>query len=212
MADRLSLSQVIADVEQLSTMSLDELAENINEGYNNASLTARKLAIDISRIGAMLLVAQMKCREQEIVWCNRSGDCPNISRATAHRYISVYKKLEEQISGVSLMRHGDIIEEEKDEIALQSLPVTNAYVALGILPSPPKANETTATKVSAQERIKAMQIKIEKLNNKIAELEGMLTEEQKAKIKLVAQQTQTTFEDIVREAINNYLEQLKSDT
>jgi len=38
-------------------------------------------------------------------------------------------QLEEQISGVSLMRHGDIIEEETDEIAVQSLPVTNAYAA-----------------------------------------------------------------------------------
>jgi len=56
-----------------------------------------------------------------------------------------------------------------------------------------------------------MRIKIEKLHNRIAELEGMLTEEQKARIKLVAQQTKTTFESIAREAIDSYLEQLESD-
>ena len=216
MAEELSLVQLIVDEQQLNAMSLDELAENINEGYYNASITARKLAIDIARIGAMLSVAQMKCREQEIVWCNRDGEgwlkdnSPDISRTTAYRYIRIYKQLKEQVDGVSLMRNGDIMEEETDEIAIRSLPVTNAYIALGILPAPPKVTEG-ATSISSRDRMKALQLKIEQLHNKIAELEALLTEEQKSVIERIAQQKQSTFENIVREAIDIYLEQFEND-
>ena len=48
----LALIDVIADMESFKALTLDKLAANINECYQSASVTARKLAIDIARMFA----------------------------------------------------------------------------------------------------------------------------------------------------------------
>ena len=60
---------------------------------------------------------------------------------------------------------------------------------------------TNAIEFNRQE----LEAEIERLHNRIAELEGMITLQQKEEIKRIALQKQFTFEQIVREAIDAYL-------
>jgi hypothetical protein len=55
------------------------------------------------------------------------------------------------------------------------------------------------------QRIEELEVETERLCNKITELEAMITEEQKEKIKHTALQKQCTFEQVVRDAIDAYL-------
>jgi len=110
-------------------------------------------------------------------------------------------------------------QEDTDEQAIQSLPITNAYVALltsfcglhktvnhksGILP-PPK--EKDVPKAARSQRAKLLEIEVERLRSRIAEMDRLLTEEQNTAIKRIAELRQLTFEEVVREAIDMYLEQ-----
>lgn len=63
---------------------------------------------------------------------------------------------------------------------------------------------TSALEFNIQQ-IEELEAKTERLCNRIAELEGMITEEQKERIKHTALQKQCTFEQVVREAIDAYL-------
>lgn len=56
-----------------------------------------------------------------------------------------------------------------------------------------------------------LEAEIERLSSRIAELEGMITLQQKEEIKRVALQKQFTFEQVVREALDAYLLQCTKD-
>ena len=69
-------------------------------------------------------------------------------------------------------------QEDTDEQAIQSLPITNAYVALGILPPPKEkdapgfsAPSSRKSPAARSQRTKLLEIEVERLRNRIAEME-----------------------------------------
>ncbi len=97
-----------------------------------------------------------------------------------------------------------IMEKDKDklrELLSQKVAIKNAIMVDEYLKDRYIALLEGALKVNRQE----FETEIECLHNRIAELERMITDEQKERIKRIALQRQVTFEQIVREAIDAYL-------
>ena len=76
--DEYGTSETIAYIERIKDKSLVEIAHDINRCHQAASITARKLAIDCARIGALLLVAKGKCRSENFPWLSCSLGRPSL--------------------------------------------------------------------------------------------------------------------------------------
>jgi len=90
------------------------------------------------------------------------------------------------------------------ELLSQKVAIKNAIMVDEYLKDKYIAVLTSAIEVSIQQ-IEELEAEAERLCNRVTELEGMITGEQKERIKRTALQKQLTFEQVVREAIDAYL-------
>ena len=212
--DEYVTSEAIAYLERIKGRTLVEIAHDINRSHQAASITARKLAIDCARIGALLLVAKEKCRSENFPWWKKDGNgwlqvhCPDISKWTADRYIKVFNRFKDE--GALMHLEDDTVGEED----ILQMSVTQAYITLGIV----KITSQVGVKSSRNQKIFELEQEVQQLRaeNKllkamISEMSGWLTDEQQTQLEQIAQEKQVEFKDILREAIDLYLWRIASD-
>ena len=81
----------IQHADDFADYSLDELAQQINDGHQGIKLKVRRVAVDVAQVGAWLTAAKAKCQHGEwLPWL--ADNCPEITIRTVQRYISLYDK------------------------------------------------------------------------------------------------------------------------
>ena len=104
----------IQHADDFADYSLDDLAQQINDGHQGIKLKVRRVAVDVAQVGAWLTAAKAKCQHGEwLPWL--ADNCPEITIRTVQRYISLYDKA---ASNTTLMSH---------------LTPTQAYKELGVV-------------------------------------------------------------------------------
>ena len=104
----------IQHADDFADYSLDDLAQQINDGHQGLQVATRRLAVHVAQVGAWLTAAKAKCQHGEwLPWL--ADNCPEITRRTATRYMQLYERA---ASNGTLMSH---------------LTPTQAYKALGVV-------------------------------------------------------------------------------
>jgi N6-adenosine-specific RNA methylase IME4 len=104
----------IQHADDFACFSLDDLAQQINDGHQAIRFSVRRLAVHVAQVGAWLTAAKAKCQHGEwLPWL--ADNCPEITRMTANNYMRLYDKA---VSNVNFILH---------------LTPTQAYKALGVV-------------------------------------------------------------------------------
>jgi len=70
--------------------SLDDLAQQINNGHQVVQMATRRLAVHVAQVGAWLTAARAKCEHgQWYQWLD--DNCPQMNKATIENYRSLYE-------------------------------------------------------------------------------------------------------------------------
>ena len=110
----------IQHADDFADYSLDDLAQQINDGHQGLQVAIRRLAGHVAQVGAWLTAAKDKCQHGEwLPWL--ADNCPEITRRTATRYMVIYQRI--TLNG-TLMSHLD---------AVNKMSTTQAYKALGVV-------------------------------------------------------------------------------
>ena len=80
----------IQHADDFADYSLDELAQQINDGHQAVQIATRRLAVHVAQVGAWLTAAKAKCNHgQWMPWV--AENCPDISKDTEENYRSLYE-------------------------------------------------------------------------------------------------------------------------
>ena len=110
----------IQHADDFADYSLDELAQQINDGHQGLKIAIRRLAGHVAQVGAWLTAAKAKCQHGEwLPWL--ADNCPDITRRTATKYMGIYQRI---TSNGNLNSHLD---------AVNKMSPSQAYKALGVV-------------------------------------------------------------------------------
>jgi protein gp37 len=109
----------IQHADDFADCSLEDLAQQINNGHQAVEFQVRRMAGHVAQVGAWLVAAKAKCKHGD--WLDWLADnCPEISRYTSSRYMKTYVQLISKANGSNVAR-------------MQHMTPTQAYKALGIV-------------------------------------------------------------------------------
>ena len=81
----------IQHADDFADYSLDDLAQQINDGHQGLQVATRRLAVHVAQVGAWLTAAKAKCQHGEwLPWLD--GNCAEITQRTATNYMGLYHK------------------------------------------------------------------------------------------------------------------------
>ena len=110
----------IQHADDFASFSLDDLAQQINDGHQAIRFSVRRLAGHVAQMGAWLTAAKAKCQHGEwLPWL--ADNCSEVTERTVQKYMSVYQKI---VSNTNLSSHLD---------AVNKMSPTQAYRALGVV-------------------------------------------------------------------------------
>ena len=110
----------IQHADDFADYSLDDLAQQINDGHQGLKIAIRRLAGHVAQVGAWLTAAKAKCQHGEwLPWL--ADNCPDITRRTATKYMGIYQRI---TSNGNLNSHLD---------AVNKMSPSQAYKALGVV-------------------------------------------------------------------------------
>ena len=81
----------IQHADDFADYSLDDLAQQINDGHQGLQVATRRLAVHVAQVGAWLTAAKDKCQHGEwLPWL--ADNCAEISQQTGSNYMRLYDK------------------------------------------------------------------------------------------------------------------------
>ena len=100
--DRIEANEeiTIQHADDFADYSLEDLAQQINNGHQAVEFQVRRMAGHVAQVGAWLVAAKAKCKHGD--WL--ADNCPEISRYTSSRYMKTYVQLISKANGANVAR------------------------------------------------------------------------------------------------------------